>query len=265
MLATLGPRPFPGGPSSTCSSHRLQRQLQLRFHETAVHAPGFGGALPLAARKPSPDSHRACVPVQPRGAGGQVLAGTELPQRPQRPLPLLVQTPEAEKPEAALAATLARSPPPLRSVFCVHTCQFRPWTGCLSTLRWDWPNQRLASGREGEGRRGERDPPGPLARLCDSEPPHPALLRVLPSSPLHIWSQYKECESFSGQGSLNSRWRDCVPGSVGFEGTRGQAFKVMRLTFSAEPRFTQGTMVLSSVRLLGQERKHICTSLLPAT
>lgn len=95
----------------------------------------------------------------------------------------------------------------------------------------------------------------------------------LPTRPCFVYSPPPLCTfgvnirsvSFSGQGSLNSRWRDCVPGSVGFEGTRGQAFKVMRLTFSAEPRFTQGTMVLSSVRLLGRERKHICTSLLPAT
>lgn len=123
-----------------------------------------------------------------------MLAGTELSQRPQRPLPLLVQTPEAEKPERPWLTHWPGAHPQFVRCFVSIPLQFCPWTGCLSTLRWDWPNQRLVFGREGEGRRGERDTRGPLARLCDSEPPHAPLLRVLPSSPLHIRSQYKECD-----------------------------------------------------------------------
>lgn len=47
------PRPFPGGPSTTCSAHRHKWQLELCFHETAVHSLVSPWAPPLADHKPS--------------------------------------------------------------------------------------------------------------------------------------------------------------------------------------------------------------------
>lgn len=58
---TLGPWPFPGGPS-----HRHSRQLELGFNETAVHSPASPQALPLAARSPTPVP---VAPPHPRGEG----------------------------------------------------------------------------------------------------------------------------------------------------------------------------------------------------
>ena len=103
---------------------------------------------------------------------------------------------------------------------------------------------------EKEGRRGSVTRGDPSPGCVTQSLPYPASCTP-PPPPLHIQSQYKECESCSGQGSLNSGWRDCAWGCMGFEGTSKQAFQVMRLAFSAEPRGTHRTVVLSSVQLQG--------------
>lgn len=129
-------------------------------------------SLPLAAHKPHPC---ACAPVQPWGAGVKRFPGTEL-AAPEPPAPPAAHSPDpqAEKPDTALPPHRPRAHPQFVWCFVSILLQFCPWTGGLSTLRWDWTNQRLVSGREREGRRGSAtlgDPSPPCA--AQSFPTHP--------------------------------------------------------------------------------------------
>lgn len=200
---------FSGGPSSTCSSHTLQRQLKLCFCELYLLLPA---SLPHSC---------ASVP-QPWGA------------RAKRSLPPQPRPSEAGKPEPALA--LGRHP----NLFCLcpYSCssvlgldglpQLCSGTGLIR----DWGSGPGGAGGE-RGRRGSVTRGDP-SRLCDpGASPYPLLLCTPPApTPAHSQSQYKECESCSGQ-VLYTAVGETVWGCMGFEGRISkQAFQVMRLAFS---------------------------------
>lgn len=190
LFAGLSVPAFFRRPSSTCPSHRLQRQLKLCFREL----------YPLLPASPIP------IPVLQHCSPGE--QGVKRSRHRATPVP-----PAAHSPDPPRLGS-QNWPWPLATTqfvrcFVSILLQFCPWTGCLSALRWDWSNQRLCLG-VGVGKEGECDTRGPLARLCDPEPPPNPASCTPPPRPLHIQSQYKECESCSGQGSLNRGWRDCL-------------------------------------------------------
>lgn len=151
-------------PSSTCSSHRLQRQLKLCICEL----------YPLLPASPAP-----ILVLQYRSPGKQGVKRSPVLSYPSAPC-------RSQPPRLGSQHRPWPWPPPqFVRCFVSMLLQFCPWTGGLSALQWDWSNQRLCLGGGGGGQlggergtEGECDTRGPLARLCDPEPSLP-LLRVL--------------------------------------------------------------------------------------
>ena len=205
-----------------------------------------------------------CFSTAALGSKGSGAPGAELTQRP---LPLTAQ------PLRGWEARTGPGPwPPAQFVRCFVSIllQFCPWTGCLSALQWDWSNQRLGggvgggAGGEKEGRRGSVTRGDRLPGCVTQSLPLPLLRVLLLPHPCTFRVNIRSVRAALVR-VLYTTVGETVWGCMGFEGTSKQAFQVMRLAFSAEPRGTHRTVVLSSVQLQGHQRMRISSSCLPAT